>query len=190
VSALRPLLIGAIGAAVYWLAAQIWPASVAVILSMLATKLVTAENGALPAAAHLELRVFYLLIKYSALMALSAAKLPFAAPANLPLGLIMICGYSASFALALSITAMRPEQHIVRISNSSWVVALIIGFAPAALLGIPGLIGLAAAIVAALSVIAHLRIKRRAASSATQRLAQWLTELCFYLGALATWSYI
>jgi cobalamin synthase len=192
VSALRPLLIGAIGGAVYWLAAQIFPASVAVILSMAATALLTAGNGAAPAPApaHVELQVFYLLIKYSALMALSAAKLPFAAPADLPLGLIMICGYSASFALALSITAMRPEQHIARISNSSWVAALIIGFAPAALLGIPGLIGLAAAIVAALSVIAHLRIRRRAASSDTQKLAQWLTELCFYLGALATWRYI
>lgn len=186
-SALRPLLIGAIGGAVYWLAAQIWPASVAVILSMSATALLTLQSGV---DARAELQVFYLLIKYSALMALSSAKLPFAAPANLPLGLIMICGYSASFALAASIVAMRPEQHIARISNSSSVVGLIIGFAPAALLGIPGLIGLAAAIVAALSIIAHLKIKHRAASGDTRQLAQWLTELCFYLAALASWRYI
>jgi adenosylcobinamide-GDP ribazoletransferase len=190
VSALRPLLIGAVGAALYWLAAQIWPASVAVILSMLATALLTARTGAAPAAGRVELQVFYLLIKYSALMALSSAKLPFVAPANVPLGLIMICGYSASFALAVSIAAMRPEQPMARISNSSAVIGLIIGFAPAALLGIPGLIGLAAAIVAALSIVAHLKIKHRAASGDTHTLAQWLTELCFYLAALASWRYI
>ncbi len=37
------MLIGGLGGAIYWLALQIWPSSVAVILSMTATALLTAE---------------------------------------------------------------------------------------------------------------------------------------------------
>jgi len=94
------ILIGALGGAIYWLAVQIWPSSVAVILSMAATALLTTEFRELPAT-RLDLlgRVLCLLVKYNALMALSAAKLPFAASPNVPLALIMVCGYAASFAL-------------------------------------------------------------------------------------------
>src|SRR6267142_1998930 len=90
-------LIGVIGAAVYWVGAQIWPTSIAVVLSMLATALLPAGAGAgLGAAAGVgagatvgagartgegapasnsELLgfVFGLLMKFNALMALSAA---------------------------------------------------------------------------------------------------------------------
>ena len=75
------ILIGALGGAIYWLAVQIWPSSVAVMLSMAATALLTTDFHALPAT-RLDVmsRVLCLLIKYNALMALSAAKLPFAVP--------------------------------------------------------------------------------------------------------------
>jgi len=43
-------------------------------------------------------------------VALSAAKLPFAVPANVPLGFIMVCGYAASFALLVSVTALAARQ--------------------------------------------------------------------------------
>jgi len=143
------ILIGALGGAIYWLAVQIWPSSVAVILSMAVTALLTTEFRA-PPATRLDLfgRVLCLLVKYNALMALSAAKLPFAAPPNVPLALIMICGYAASFALLVSVMATRAEKSAPKISHGALALALLIGFAPAALLGIPGLIGLAAAIVA------------------------------------------
>src|ERR1700722_2116839 len=42
-AALLGVLIGALGGAIYWLAAQIWPSSVAVILAMSATALLTTE---------------------------------------------------------------------------------------------------------------------------------------------------
>jgi adenosylcobinamide-GDP ribazoletransferase len=185
------ILIGILGGAVYWLAVRIWPSSVAVILSMAVTALLTTEFRAMPAA-RLDLlsRVLCLLIKYNALMALSAAKLPFAVPANVPLALIMICGYAASFALLVAVTAMRPEKSAPKTSHAALIFALLIGFAPAVLLGIPGLTGLAAAIVAGLGIIALLKYRRIGSSGDTLDLAQLFTEVCFYLGALATWRYI
>jgi adenosylcobinamide-GDP ribazoletransferase len=188
---LTGILIGALGGVIYWLAVQIWPSSVAVILSMSATALLTTEFRALPAT-RLDLlsRVLCLFIKYSALMALSAAKLPFAVPANLPLALVMICGYAASFALLVALMAARPEKSAPRIGHGALSLALLVGFAPAVLLGIPGLIGLAAAIVAGLGFIAFFKHKRINASGDRLDATQLVTEACFYLGALATWKYV
>jgi adenosylcobinamide-GDP ribazoletransferase len=185
-------LIGALGGGIYWLAVQIWPSSVAVILSMAATALLTTQMGSTLPASRLDGlgRVLCLLIKYNALMALSAAKLPFAVPANVPLALIMICGYAASFALPVAVKATRPEKSAPKVSGGSLGLALLIGFAPAALLGIPGLIGLAAAIVAGMGIIAFLKFKRADGSRDALDMTQLLTEACFYLGALATWSYV
>jgi adenosylcobinamide-GDP ribazoletransferase len=184
-------LIGTLGGAIYWLAVQIWPSSVAVILSMAATALLTQIRGALPATRIDVLsRVLCLLIKYNALMALSAAKLPFAVPPNVPLALIMICGYAASFALLVAVMATRPEKSAPKISGGSLGLALLIGLAPAALLGIPGLIGLAVAIIAGMGIIAFLKFKRADGSRDALDMTQLLTEGCFYLGALATWRYV
>jgi adenosylcobinamide-GDP ribazoletransferase len=183
-SPLVGVLIGTLGGAIYWLAVQLWPTNVAVILSMAATAFLTATRT------DLLIGVFYLLIKYNALMALSAAKLPFAVPANIPLGLIMICGYAASFALSVAVMAARPEKPAAKVGSGTLTLTLLAGFAPAALLGIPGLIGLVAAIIAGMGIITSLRYQRAGASSAALGMTQLLTELCFYLGALATWSYV
>jgi adenosylcobinamide-GDP ribazoletransferase len=185
------ILIGALGGAIYWLAAQIWPSSVAVILSIGATALLTTEFRALPAT-RLDLlgRVLCLLIKYNALMALSAAKLPFAAPPNLPLALIMIAGYAASFALLVAVMATRAEESALKIGPGPLGLALLVGFAPAALLGIPGLIGVAVALGVGLGFIAFFKYKNISASGDRLDATQLVTEVCFYLGALATWRYI
>ena len=185
------ILIGALGGAIYWLAAQIWPSSVAVILSMGATALLTTEFHG-PPATRLDLlgRVLCLLIKYSALMALSAAKLPFAAPANVPLALIMIAGYAASFALLVAVMATRAEKSAPKVGLGPLSLALLIGFAPAALLGIPGLIGLAIALLVGLGFIAFFKYKKISASGDRLDATQLVTEACFYLGALATWKYV
>ena len=180
--------VGAVGGGVYWLGAQIWPTSIAVVLSMLATALLSANlttsTGVGPSPPHMGMLgfVFGLLIKYNALMALSAANLPFELPANLALGLIMIAGNAASRALAVS--AAKPASH------ADVGIALGLGFAPAALIGIPGLIGLAAALVLRMGFVAYIRRKRPAIATAELDTIQQLTELCFYLGALATWAYI
>ena len=185
-------LIGAVGGAVYWLGAEIWPANVALILSMTATALLCTGFGAAAPATRMDLlsRVFCLLIKYNALMSLSAAKLPFAVPANLALGLIMISGLAASFALAVAVMAIRPGKAAARVPNGALSLALLIGFAPAALLGIPGLIGLAGAVLVGLSCVALPRIMRAAGSNDAVEMIQLITEACFYLGALAAWSYV
>jgi adenosylcobinamide-GDP ribazoletransferase len=190
-------LIGALGGAIYWLAAQIWPSSVAVILSMAATALLTGQiRGRLPATRlDVTASLLSLLIKYNALMALSAAKLPFAVAPNVPLALIMICGYAASFAMLVSVMAARPGKSAAMsrsagVSGGALALALLIGFAPAALLGIPGLIGLAAAIVVGLCIIALLRFNRLSASDDALAMAQPVTEASFYLGALASWTFI
>jgi len=185
-------LIGVLGGSIYWLGAQIWPSNVAVILAMTGTTLLTTEFSSTSPATRIDLlsRMFLLLIKYNALMSLSAAKLPFVVPPNLALGLIMICGHAASFALAVSAMAIRPEKAAARIPNGSLSVALLIGFAPAALLGVPGLIGLAAAIFAGLCAVAYRNFKRAAGSGGVLDRIQMLTEACFYLGALAAWGYV
>ena len=196
-------LVGALGGAVYWLGAQLWPTSIAVVLAMLATTAMSSRrresaDAGQPAgepaprgggsaldgggrAFGIVAFVFALLLKYNALMALSAAGLPFAAPANAALGLIMICGHAASFALAVS---------VMGVSSGSLSIALLIGFAPAAVLGIPGLVGLAGAVIGSLGFAAYLRFERSAGSRDALDMTRLLSEACFYLGALAAWSYV
>jgi adenosylcobinamide-GDP ribazoletransferase len=173
-------LIGALGGAVYWLGAQIWPTSIAVVLSMLATALLPAASARTTAGPDLGF-VFAVLVKYNALMALSAANLPFALPANLALPLIMIAGHAASRALVVS---SKPASH------GDLGIALAIGFAPSVLLGLPGLIGLVAAIAARFAFIGYARRNRAPVSPAVLDMTQQLTEVCFYLGAVATWAYV
>jgi adenosylcobinamide-GDP ribazoletransferase len=198
-------LVGAVGGASYWLGTQLWPTSVAVVLSMLAT---TAMSGAAYDIAGAEqpahrlthevrgrafgivAYVFALLLKYNTLMALSAAGLPFAAPANVALVLIMICGHAAGCAVIISLIASSTGAATTRISNGDLGVALVIGFAPAALLGIPGLVGLAAAILARVGYGAHIKRGGRTVGSAELYAGQQLCEVCFYLGALASWAYV
>jgi hypothetical protein len=184
--------VGAVGGGIYWLGAQIWPTSVAVVVSMLATTLLSARMGGAvgtpgsavgtpaPALGALGF-VFAVLLKYNALMALSAASLPFPLPANAALGLIMIVGNAASRALVVS---MKPASH------ADLGIAWVLGFAPAALIGLPGLVGLAAAIAARIALMAYIRRKPLIVAAAQLDLGQQLTEICFYLGALAAWAYI
>lgn len=185
---------GALGGAVYWIGTQVWPTSVAVVLSMLATELLgagtTAGAGERTERADASALVFAVLIKYNALMALSAANLPFASPANLALGLIMIAGQASSRALAVSVPSSTLQPAARRPSHADLVIALSLGFAPAALIGIPGLVGLATAILVRIAFVAYLRRLRSAIFPAIHESTRILTELSFYLGALATWAYV
>jgi hypothetical protein len=61
-------------------------------------------------------------------------------------------------------------------------IALLLGFSPALLLGMPGLIGLAAAIASIIGL--------GAAPRSALKFAPWIAESCFYLGAQASWSYV
>ena len=178
-TAVAGLLTGAAGAIVYWASTQIWPASIGVVLAMLIMSVLSgrtamAEFGAVGV-------IFALLAKYNALMALSAASLPYRLPANAALGLIMMAALAASRALALS---ARP------VANVDLGIALTLGFAPALLLGLPGLIGLAAAIAALLAVTAASRLSGKRTAVENTSVLEEITEICFYLGALAAWAYI
>jgi len=201
------VLIGVVGGAVYWLAAQLWPSSVAVVLSLFAISLLSGNMNEYSVAklSLLWTDLFVLLVKYNVLMALTAANLGFPVPANVALGFIMVCGQAASRALLVSVLSSRVSTNETRasanddgrstpqlpprVSSQDVGVSLVLGFAPAALLGIPGLMGVAAAIVMRLGLAAYL--KRDSAPSRTLlNTIQQLTEACFYLGALATWKYI
>ena len=144
------MVIGAVGGGVFWLGAQIWPTSVALVLSMLATAFLSADSEAAARVANVSAVgfVLVLLLKYSVLMALSTANLPFAVPANLALGLIMIAGQAASRALVVSVLASPSPRGTQSATHADLGIALVVGFAPASLIGLPGLIGLAGAIVA------------------------------------------
>jgi cobalamin synthase len=198
---LAGVAMGALAGGVYWIGAQIWPTSIAVVLSMLATALLSVGAGADARTVNPGMAgfVFGVLVKYNALMALSAANLPYRLPANLALGLIMIAGQACSRALVVSVlaTAARPASkpgdsapHGDSASPVDLGIALCVGFAPAALIGLPGLFGLVAAIVARIVFIAYIRRNRPAVTAAELDMTQQLTEVCFYLGALATWAYI
>jgi adenosylcobinamide-GDP ribazoletransferase len=178
------MTVGAVAALAYWLAAQVWPGSVAVILSMLATVLITGavhERG-LGALGML----FAVLIKYNALMALSAANLAFPLPEYVALGVIMIAGHSASRALAVSVIATRAHA-APRVTSVDLAISLIVGFAPALIMGVPGLTGLAAALLARIAIAAYA--KRRSSAIDPLDATQQMAEICFYLGALAMRSY-
>jgi adenosylcobinamide-GDP ribazoletransferase len=195
-SPLLGVVIGALGGAVYWLGAQLWPTSVAVVLSMLATEAMPTDADRVRGFGTVGF-VFALLLKFNTLMALSAASLPFPVPANVALGLIMICGNAASRALAVTLIASldpliaSPDRDSpAPISNGDLVLALCMGFAPSTLLGIPGLIGLAAAVIARFAFGAYLKHSRKAIARGTSSATQQLTEVCFYLAALASWPFV
>ena len=180
-------VVGAAAGLVYWLGTQFWPSSIAVVLSMLATAVMARRTGG--DASGLPLFVFGVLLKYNALMALSAASLPFAVPANTALGLIMICGHAAGCALIAPLIPSPAETSPAPPSMADVTIALAVGIAPAALLGIPGLIGVASAIVARVAQGAWLKCTRSTVAGADLYAAQLLSEVCFYLGALASWAY-
>ncbi len=176
-----PLLgmaIGALGGAVYWLGAQLWPSSVALMLALLATALLDREldfRGGSAGARAAVLAVFALLLRYNALMALTSAKLGFVLPANLVIGLIWVAAHAASYGLAASVTATR---------GGAVLTALLLGVCPAVLLGLPGLIGLAAALAV------RLAAARLPPAARTCTVLRQLTEIAFLLGALAGWRYV
>jgi len=188
--------LGALAGSVYWIGAQFWPTSIAVVLSMIATAPgfagagVSADPEVRTANLGLAGVVFAVLVKYNALMALSAANLPYRLPANLALGLIMIAGQACSRALVVSVLAAATRPAPKPASHVDLGIALAIGFAPAALIGLPGLFGLVAAIAARIVFIAYIRRHRPSVGAAELDQTLQLTEVCFYLGALATWAYI
>jgi cobalamin synthase len=196
---LAGLSVGALSAAVYWLGTQLWPSSVALILAMLTGALLNGDMRRAAAGRGLDSfsQLFYVLLKYNVLMALSAAKLPFDAPPNTALCLIMICGFGAARSLLVCLLVTRgPPNRAPRmgglpkrpplarrpLSHLDLGLALLLGFAPALLLGMPGLIGLAAAIASIIGL--------SAAPRSITRFAPWIAETCFYLGAQASWSYV
>ena len=184
------LAIGAVAGTVYWFAAELWPASIAVALGMLASALLT-NDLRIASSTRLDLitQFFYLLLKYNALMAMSAAKLPFPAPPAFALPLIMVCGYAASRGLLVSLKASLP-QLLPRVSHLDLVLALLIGLSPAVLLAVPGLVGLAVAIVSSIAVGSYLKLHPPGTGALIVALAPALAEVCFYLGAQASWSYV
>jgi cobalamin synthase len=177
---LAGMLVGLLGGFVYWLAVEIWPASVALMLSLLAMALATGEIQQRGAA-----WIFALLIKYNALMALSAAHVPIPLPDDATLGFIMVAGHAASRALVVSVMVNRPRG-----ADADLSIALCLGLAPAAFLGIPGLVGLAVAIATRMVLTALVLPKLAAEPCARLATTQQFTEIGLYLGALAAWRYI
>ena len=174
---LHAALTGLAAGAAYWLSAQLWPASIAVALAMLVATLCAGFWEPHRPNRDLRLWFFYLLLKFSALMALSAAKLPFSFPANAALGWIMLSALMTAAALAVS---GRIVDH---------AIAFALGFTPAVLLGVSGLVGLAVAISTALAMISYRKFAGRDTQTGHEAL-KLASEVAFYLGAVASWSLI
>ncbi len=180
--------VGAIGGLVYWLSALLWPSSVAVALAMFATSMlclrVDPQSDAQDRRAALGI-VFAVLVKYDVLMALTSAKLGIALPDNLVLGLVMVAGAAAGYALAAAARSSGGS-----LSGGALALTLIIGAAPALLLGIPGLIGLAAALLSRLAPSGLPRSTQSPDRVPRFDAMRQLAETCFLLGALAGWKYV
>jgi ABC-type sugar transport system ATPase subunit len=91
----------------------------------------------------------------------------------------------ASRALVVSVMGSQP-----RVAAMDLSIALCLGLAPAAFLGIPGLVGLAAAIATRLILTAFVLPQLPADPRARTGITQQFTEIGLYLGALAAWRYI
>jgi excinuclease UvrABC ATPase subunit len=108
---------------------------------------------------------------------------------------IMIAAHTASRALVVTAIAIQtPAPHgreaaRPHVSVGELCFALLTGFLPATLLGTAGLIGLAAAIVIRIAFVPY--VKKYLGGYAADYLGatQQLTEVGFYLGALAAWTY-
>lgn len=209
--------IGAAGGAAFWAGAQIWPASIAVAIAMLVAAAANARSASIFSRAAgtllgLVIVVVAVLLRFNALMALSAAQLPFALPPNTALGLVMVAGGASSRALALSApvwpVARAPGEIPARLHAAAPMTppstvhlawALTLGFVPAALLGIRGLVAIAAALSACMAIGLYLRSAMRSDTRGAQ-LEPWLelapaafrelAETAFYLGALAVWPLV
>jgi adenosylcobinamide-GDP ribazoletransferase len=206
------VVVGSAGGALYWLAALVWPASLAVLLSMLGIVLLTGamhEQGLAATCALLgnaqpreralqagDLAprngfgalglLFVQLLRYDVLLGLSSARLPFALPAHAALALTLVAGHASSRALVVSVIAQPPAA---RISTGSVAFALLTGFLPATLLGSAGMTGLAAAIVARLLLVHSVGGAPGERPGDFLGATQQLTEVAFYLGALGAWTY-
>jgi hypothetical protein len=193
---LAGIIVGAVGAGAYWLAAELWPTSVALVASLLAMLTITdlvwvRESGAdtgRRGGGNALYWVFVVLFKYNALMALSSAHIPFAVPGQLTLGLIIIAGQAAASALVVSVMANALREP--RLTTLDLAVALLLGLVPATLLGVPGLVGLGAAIAMRFALTVQVLPRFKLEFRESLAVIQQLTELSFYLGALATWTYI
>jgi adenosylcobinamide-GDP ribazoletransferase len=208
--------VGGAGGLVYWGAAEIWPSSIAVALAMLAMAaldprrcIASPKSSAPPriadgrediaAARRPWLAVLTILLEYNALMALSAAKLPYPLPPNVSLGIVMLGGHAVVRALALSVPpggldrgpapSASNAHNAAGPSTVDLAIALVIGFLPAALIGVPGLVGVAAAIAARMGFVAFLRRRPGSAGTSLGVVTQ-AAEISFYLGTLAAWSFI
>lgn len=206
-------VVGIVGGIVYWSSAAVWPTSVAVVLSMFATLWLTGgihelgladlcrslvpERQRTAGFAGFGMLVVILLLftRYNALMALSAASLPFPVPTNVGLGLFMVAGHAASRGLVVSVIATRGPgaargRNAPHVTGTDLVVALLTGFLPATLLGMPGLIGLATAIILRLLLLMLIGARSDAPPGDYLGATQQLTEVSFYLGTLGAWTYI
>ena len=196
-SPVRGAAVGAVGGLLYWGAAEVWPASIAVVIAMLAMVSLDPPNasdagrGLRGTAAVLVLGT---LLKYDTLMALSAAKLPYALPENAALGCIMVAGQALALGLAVSVAPASSESRARSVSAGDLAIALLLGFVPATLIGIPGLIGLAAALVARFAWPAFERRRGGATNTGAfdspARTVREIAEISFYLGVLGAWSFI
>ena len=202
--------VGAAGGLTYWGAAGIWPSSIAVVLAMLIGAALDPQRDILPPGRPMPSRdaassregawsppwgwvpaVLIVLLKYDSLMALSAAKLPYALPPNVSLGIVMVGGHAVARALAVSVPAVvgAPAPRVAGLSTVDLGIALVIGFLPAALIGVPGLAGGAVAIAARMGLVAWLR-RRPGGEAMALGVVRQAAEIAFYLGALGAWSFI
>jgi adenosylcobinamide-GDP ribazoletransferase len=201
------LLVGAAGAAVFWLASLAFPAPLPAILSTTVTILMTGAfhedgladtfdglGGGLTRERALEIMkdsrvgafgvialVLVLALKIAALSVLPAQTAVFAIVAGHTLS--RFCAVVVLFVgKYVGDSDSSRAAALVRLSGSGLVVAGIVGLAPLVLLGLQALIGLAAASVALIVLYRWYTNRIGGFTGDTLGATQQITEVVFYLG--------
>jgi len=108
---------GALAGIVYWIGAQVWPTSIAVVLSMLANRTDLCGAGARTANLGLATFVFCRPGEVQCADGAVSASLPYHLPANLALGLIMIAGHACTALVVVSVPATATHPASLRRSR-------------------------------------------------------------------------
>jgi adenosylcobinamide-GDP ribazoletransferase len=205
------ILVGAAGAGIYVLAARLLPPRVALLLSMVATMLLTGAfhedgladsadgfgGGSTPERA-LEIMkdarigafgalalALALLLKLESLVALPAGRIAGALVAGNALSRLATIGIMVTLPYVREHGISRARPLVTDLSAASLAVAVVTGLAPLLLVGTPAIAGVACACLTTLGWRRYIRRRIGGYSGDCLGAAQQLTELSFYLGLLA-----
>jgi adenosylcobinamide-GDP ribazoletransferase len=208
------LLVGCAGAGVLWLAAQILPSPLPVILSTVITVLMTGAfhedgladtfdglGGGATRERALEIMKDSRVGTYGAIALILTLLLKIAALSALPMHLAAVALIGAhSFSRACAVSMIFTSRYVgsaehsrakpvaQRMSAGELFISVLVGVTPLILCGMHAIVGVAAALVALLILFRWFTKRLDGYTGDTLGATQQITEVTFYLALLAAWT--